>query len=121
MKPSSLLILAAGLALVAGPALADARERLAPAFSGTVVSTYPDGRTGRLWLSEDGTYRGRGRRGGASSGRWRINGEQICLTQRRPIPVPRSYCTPVPESRSSVGRAPTGERITIRVVPGGRS
>ena len=94
---------------------------LEPAFRNTIVSTYPDGRTARLWLEPGGTYRGQGRRGGATSGRWVIDGANICMTQRRPLPLPIRYCTPV--MRGDVGarwtaKAVTGETITVQLVAG---
>lgn len=94
---------------------------LEPAFRNTIVSTYPDGRTARLWLEPGGTYRGQGRRGGATSGRWVIDGASICMTQRRPLPLPIRYCTPV--MRGDVGarwtaKAVTGEAITVQLVAG---
>ena len=94
---------------------------LEPAFRNTIVSTYPDGRTARLWLEPGGTYRGQGRRGGATAGSWVIDGANICLRQRRPIPVPVRYCTPV--MRGDVGarwtaKAVTGETITVQLVAG---
>ena len=113
------LALAAGL--LAAPALADPKADLQPAFSNTIVSTYPDGRKARLWLNRDGTYRAQGRRGKFSSGRWSIKGQQICLKQARPIPGPFSYCTPIKKGgvgTSWTGKAVTGERIRIQLVAG---
>ncbi len=49
------------LLAVASPAVAD--QRLEPAFANTIVSTYPDGRTAKLWLERDGAYRGQSRKG----------------------------------------------------------
>lgn len=94
---------------------------LEPAFRNTIVSTYPDGRTARLWLEPGGTYRGQGRRGGATAGNWVIDGANICLNQRRPLPLPIRYCTPV--MRGDVGarwtaKAVTGEAITVQLVAG---
>lgn len=94
---------------------------LTPAFGNTLVSTYPDGRPARTWLLPDGRYEGQGRRGGRSSGRWSVRDGQVCFGQRRPIPVPRSFCTPI--VRGGVGirwtaRAVTGETIQVRLVAG---
>lgn len=94
---------------------------LAPAFGNTLVSTYPDGRTARTWLQPGGRYTGRGRRGGLSSGTWRIRDGQVCFSQRRPIPLPGSYCTPI--VGGGVGtrwtaRAVTGETIQVTLVAG---
>lgn len=94
---------------------------LEAAFRNTIVSTYPDGRTARLWLDPGGTYRGQGRRGGSNSGVWAIDGENICFSQRRPLPMPIRYCTPV--MRGDVGarwtaKAVTGETISVQLVAG---
>lgn len=94
---------------------------LVPAFGNTLISTYPDGRTARMWLAADGRYQGQGRRGGASSGVWRVRDGQVCLSQRRPIPFPRSFCTQI--VRGGVGtrwtaRAVTGETIQVELVAG---
>ena len=113
------LALAAPLAAV--PAAASDKSVLEPAFSNTIVSTYPDGRKAKLWLNRDGTYRAQGRRGKPSSGKWTLKGEQICLKQSRPFPGPFSYCTGI--RRGGVGttwsgKAVTGEPIKIAVVSG---
>jgi hypothetical protein len=107
--------------LLAAPALAADPAILEPAFSNTIVSTYPDGRKAKLWLNADGTYRAQGRRGKPSSGRWTLKGEQICLKQRRPVAGPFSYCTGVKRGgvgTSWTGKAVTGERIRIQLVAG---
>ncbi len=91
------------------------------AFGNTIVSTYPDGRTARLWLERDGGYAASGRRHDRSSGRWRLKGDAICLRQSRPIPIPFAYCAPVPRGglgASWSGRAVTGEAIRLQLVAG---
>lgn len=112
-----LMTLSLSIAAQGAPTAAD----LQPAFGNTLVSTYPDGRTSRLWLNADGRYEGQGRRGGRSSGVWTVADGRVCLRQRRPIPVPRSFCEPI--VRGGVGaswttRAVTGEPITVRLVAG---
>jgi hypothetical protein len=112
-----------GGALAAGDDMAALVEK---AFGSTIVSTYPDGRQGELWLQRDGSYTASGRRLNMSDGSWQIKGDKLCLKQRRPIPAPFSFCTPIPTSgldKPWEGRAYTGERISIRVVKGlhGRS
>jgi hypothetical protein len=105
----------------ADPAAAWNAEALKPAFSNTIVSTYPDGRKAKLWLNADGTYRAQGRRGKFSSGRWSMKGSRICLSQKKPVPGPFSYCTPVKSGgvgTSWGGKAVTGEPIRITLVAG---
>jgi hypothetical protein len=91
------------------------------AFGNTIVSTYPDGRTGELWLQRDGTYTAEGRRHDPSRGHWRVKGNRLCLSQVRPMPSPFSYCTAIPASgmdRAWPAKAVSGERISVRLVPG---
>lgn len=94
---------------------------LAPAFGNTLLSTYPDGRTARMWLQHGGVYEGQGRRGGLSSGTWRVRNGQVCFSQRRPIPLPGSFCTPIVPGAvgaSWTAKAMTGETIRVTLVPG---
>lgn len=99
----------------------DAMARMAPAFANTIVSTYPDGRHGQLYLAADGSWRARSRSGSASRGRWSVKGARVCMRQSRPIPLPFSYCTAI--VAGGVGarwsaKAPTGEPITAELVAG---
>lgn len=91
-----------------------------PAFNNTIQSTYPDGRQAELWLQPGGAYQAQGRRGQATSGRWRMNGNRLCLNQQRPFAAPIHYCTPIPERFEGAwdARAPTGERISVTLVRG---
>jgi hypothetical protein len=96
-------------------------EALRPTFTNTLVSTYPDGRQALLWLSADGSYVGRTRNGSRSSGVWQVDDGELCMRQRRPVPVPVRYCTPI--VRGDVGvrwqaRSVTGEPITIELRAG---
>ena len=116
-----ILTVAALSAAMAAPSLVQAKSVLEPAFSNTIVSTYPDGRKAKLWLNADGTYRAQGRRGKPSSGRWTLKGERICLKQSKPMAGPFSYCTAVKRGgvgTSWTGKAVTGEPIRIQVVAG---
>jgi len=93
--------------------------RLEPAFRNTLQITDSSGRVSRMWLDRDGGYRGHGRR--RTSGAWRLRGEELCFTQRRPIPIPISFCTPMIEG--DVGtrwntRSATGDPVTIEIVRG---
>ena len=91
------------------------------AFGNTIVSTYPDGRIGKLWLKPDGAYVAKGRRGDPSNGHWRIKGEKLCLKQSRPLAVPFSFCTPIPQDgldHAWSAKAITGEPIRVQLVKG---
>ena len=48
---------------------------LEPAFANTIVSPYPDGRQAKAWLNRDGSYRGQGRSGRITGGKWTIKGQ----------------------------------------------
>ena len=91
--------------------------KLEPAFSGTLVSTYDDGRQGHLNLARDGAYTYRGRRNTPSSGVWDVKGATVCLHQHRPVPI-GSYCTPLPNGTSWRTKAAGGETVTVRLVSG---
>ena len=111
----------AALALMlaaAGPAVTpEVMTKLEPAFGGTLVSTYDDGRQGHLNLARDGTYAYRGRRNTPSSGVWDVKGDTVCLHQRRPVPI-GSYCTPLPNGTTWRTKAVGGEMVTVRLVRG---
>lgn len=115
----ALLTLALAAPLPAAAQSAAAKPNVSAAFGNTVVSTYPDGRKGHLWINADGTYTATGRRKKPSSGVWTVKGAKICLKQKKPSPAPFSYCTTAPASgKSWTAKAVTGERITVQVVPG---
>ena len=112
---------AAVAALFAADASVAARSGVHAAFGNTVVSTYPDGRTGLLWMKADGTYTAVGRRRHPSSGTWSVKGERVCLKQRKPRAAPLAYCTRFPNGGVGAtwsGRAVTGEKIRIKLVAG---
>ena len=117
MRALPLILIAALIALPAG-AQTPAPPQLARAFGNTIVSTYPDGRTGLLWLKADGTYSGKGRRRLDSSGSWTFSRGKVCLKQLKPTRQLIRYCTPLPAADSWTARAVTGEKITVRLVPG---
>ncbi len=96
---------------------AEPAESITPAFGNTVVVTYPDGHTNRIWFLADGKWDGQSRHGYARSGRWslRRNGG-ICLKQAQPPTLPISFCTNFPsplrlglrwDSKDVLGRAVT--------------
>lgn len=120
-KPLILGLLLALASPAAGSAESAARSPVEAAFGNTVVSTYPDGRTGLLWLKHDGTYTAKGRRRTGSSGRWTMKGPQVCLKQARPVRVPMSYCTVIPENAVGAvwdAKAVTGETIRVKIFHG---
>ena len=107
----------AGLILLCGAAASPVEG----AFSGTIVSTYPDGRTAELYLHKDGAYTAMGRRGDPSNGHWKFGDGKLCLTQSRPLPVPFAFCTAIPAEGLQAGwtsKAITGEAIRVKLVKG---
>jgi len=118
MRLLSIALAAATAATVCAPAQA---KGLDAAFSNTIVSTYPDGRTAELWLNRDGTYDAEGRRHDRSSGHWTMKGDKVCLRQSKPLAVPLQFCTPT--FQGSVGstwtaKAVTGEQVRVKLVAG---
>jgi hypothetical protein len=115
-------VLAISLVAVAGSAFADTQASVARAFGNTIVSTYPDGRTGETWLKADGTYTGLGRKKtDPSSGHWTIKGDSICLKQSKPFAFGATFCIKVPQAGLETGfksKAYTGEMTTITLVHG---
>ena len=115
--------LLAAVLVLAPAAPAPPPAAMAPAFTNTLVSTYPDGRHGRLYLSADATWKGVSRAGRVSSGRWTLAGGRLCMRQSRPFPIPFGYCTPLVAGGVGAAwpaKAPTGEPITV-VLEAGRA
>ena len=114
-------VVAALTVLAAAPVLANAPASLEEAFDNTIVSTYDNGDQARLWLDRDGTYRGEGRHGDASSGHWSVKGAKLCFKQSHPLPVPFSFCTAM--VTGGVGsmwkaRSVFGEPLSVELAPG---
>jgi hypothetical protein len=104
------LFTAAGAASAATGAPPPALQK---AFTHTIVSTYPDGRTAKLWMNPSGTYTSMGRRHDRHSGRWTLKGDKVCF--KRGI---FGYCTPIPTDTAFTTKAVTGETIQVRLEPG---
>ena len=84
-------------AQAADPDQAASNSRVAAAFGNTVISTYPDGRTQKIWLHPDGSWDGVSRRGSALAGKWSLkDGDKVCLRQSRPPTLPVHLCVPFP-------------------------
>jgi hypothetical protein len=94
-----------------------AAEAVKRAFGNTIVTTYPDGRHGYLWLKADGTFTTMGRHKTQSTGVWRVKGGNVCLKRQHP-PAPFSYCTPAPQGNSWPAKAVTGEKLQAQLVKG---
>lgn len=90
MKFLAKAAIAAAMFMAAGPALA--ADPMATAYGNTVVITYGDGTTVKLFIDEGGSYTGESPMG-ASAGTWAISGSQTCFTQQSPEATPPS-CSP---------------------------
>lgn len=117
--PFSILIAAIASIAVAAPSSPSpvAAEQVKRAFGNTIVSTYPDGRKGYLWLAADGTFKTIGRHRTASTGTWSIKRDQVCLKRVHP-PAPFAYCTAAPSGDHWPAKAVTGEKIQVALVKG---
>ena len=118
MRLLSIAIAAATAAAVSVPAQASGLDA---AFSNTIVSTYPDGRTAELWLNKDGTYNAEGRRHDRSSGHWNVSGAKICLRQSKPWAAPFKFCTPAVQGNVGAtwtAKAVTGEQVRVKLIAG---
>lgn len=108
-----ILGLVGGLALLTAASSPPALEK---AFNGTIVSTYPDGRTAELWMYPGGVYTSMGRRHDRHSGHWKLKGDRVCF--RRGL---FGYCTALPTGAAPfTTKAVTGETIRVRLLPGRR-
>ena len=111
------------LALFAAVVASGPASPMAVAVGSTLVSTFPDGRSGELWLAQDGSYEGEGRRHDHTSGHWVYDKGRLCLRQSRPVPIPFSWCTVLPPDTEALKagwttKAPMGETIVVKLVQG---
>lgn len=125
MKKTLLLIPAVTLSLAAavGASPASAGEpagRLTMAFSNTVMSVYPDGRSQKIWLQPDGSWTGLSRRGNPLAGKWSLKGEKVCLRQTKPPTLPIRFCQAFPDdpARGVDARDLAGTPIHLKLVTG---
>ena len=117
---SLILVLTAFPLLAAAPAATGA-PGLEAAFGNTIVSTHPDGRQAKLWLSRDGTWAAESRKHERSGGTWRLKGKKLCLTQTKPHRGLMTLCKTFPAVRLGMSwqdKAFNGDRVTNKVVAG---
>jgi len=109
-------------ALLSLPAPASAEDALDQAFGNTIVSRYTDGGWVKHWFEPDGRYRAQWSQGRVIEGRWRVEGEKICLNNIRPaIMMISRFCSPL--VRAQMGqtwrsRDPLGRQVVNTLVPG---
>lgn len=90
----SLGLLAATVIAASAPA-PTLTSSLEPAFGNTIITTYPNGKSTRTWLHRDGTYEALRSNGERTGGVWKVKGGELCITQKRPVFVPLTFCTPI--------------------------
>jgi hypothetical protein len=120
---SKLAALAFIAAFAAPPALAadaPAAGKVANAFGNTVFSIYPDGRSQKIWLKEDGTWTGQSRRGNPLAGKWTAKGDKVCLKQTSPPMFGFSFCQAFPDdpSKGIDSKDLGGTKIHLKLVKG---
>lgn len=113
----------AGLGLLAAALIAGTAPiaALQPAFGNTIVTTYPNGKITRTWLHPNGTYEAIRANGDRTGGVWKLKGEELCITQKRPVYVPLTFCTAiVPGGVGTTWSAKglLGEPVRNTLVPG---
>ncbi|WGM39537.1 hypothetical protein AMEJIAPC_02461 [Caulobacter sp. NIBR1757] len=103
------------------PVASHAASPIEAAFGNTIVSTYPSGRSTRLWLKRDGTYEGQRTNGKRTAGRWTLKSGKVCLKQTRPVGIPLSFCSTIPAGKVGLtwsSKSPKGEPLNNRLVAG---
>ena len=123
-KSATLLLatlIAASLAtpLAATPPAKVPPVNVEPAFGNTVLTIDPDGRSRKIWLSPDGTWTGRSRRGLDLAGKWSVKGDKVCLKQSKPR-LPGSMCErfPMQFGPGVETKDPTGTKVRLKLVKG---
>jgi len=123
MNKAPLTVSALVLALCAASAsqAADpAASKVAATFGNTVISTYPDGRSQKIWLNQDGTWTGLSRRGKPLAGTWSTRADKVCLKQTHPPMFGLSFCQALPDdpSKGMDSRDFLGTPIHLKLVKG---
>jgi hypothetical protein len=93
MKKLAALV-ALGATLFAGGAFA--QSTMQNTFGNTIVVTYANGTQSRYFFNEDGTFTGVAPGGSQMAGRWRADGEQLCLIP----PSGQEACTAVASDKN---------------------
>lgn len=109
--------LAAAALAVQGAGAAPANVRAA--FGNTLLTIDPDGRTRKIWLEPDGTWTGLSRRGLDLAGKWKVEGDKVCLSQSKPA-LPGSLCETFPAGAKAEVEAkdPGGKAVRLKLVKG---
>lgn len=113
--PVLALMLAAPIAQAA-----PASAKIAATFGNTIVSTYSDGRSQKVWLKDDGSWTGLSRRGNPLAGKWTAKGDKVCLKQTSPAIPFFSFCQELPNdpAKGMDSNDLTGRKIHLKLVKG---
>lgn len=119
---ASILVALAGLAVAPVCALAadEPAANVKAAFGNTLLTIDPDGRSRKIWLRPDGTWTGLSRRGLDLAGKWKVDGDKVCLSQSKPA-LPGSLCEAWPKGLRVGGAAvddPAGKTGKLQLVKG---
>ncbi len=111
-------------ALIGSPLYAHAADEppagVKAAFGNTLLTIDPDGRSRKIWLKPDGTWTGLSRRGLDLAGKWKMDGEKLCLSQSKPA-LPGSLCKTFPGDLKLGGAEvsdPSGKTGKLKLVGG---
>ena len=116
MKSLMLATTTASIALA--PMTTFAASPVEAAFGNTIVSTYPSGRSTKLWLNRNGTYEGQRTNGKRTAGKWSLKGGKVCLKQNG---LPLTFCSKIPAGGVGArwnSKSPKGEPLRNRLVAG---
>jgi len=109
--------------LIAAPISAHAADappaNITAAFGNTLLTIDPDGRSRKIWLQPDGTWTGLSRRGLDLAGKWKMNGDKVCLTQSKPAlfgSLCQKFSTDLEAGVES--KDPTGKMVMLKLVKG---
>ena len=113
-----LLIAALAAAPLGAQAAAAPSANVSAAFGNTLLTIDPDGRSRKIWLQPDGTWTGKSRRGLELAGKWKVDGEKVCLSQSKPA-LPGSMCQTLPDlGAGAETKDPTGQTVRLKLVKG---
>jgi hypothetical protein len=108
-----------GAQAAAASSAAASSANVSAAFGNTVMTIDPDGRSRKIWLQPDGTWTGLSRRGLDLAGKWKVNGDKVCLSQSKPR-LFGSLCQTFPTD-PEVGveaKDPSGTTVHLKLVKG---
>jgi hypothetical protein len=120
MNRSGLLLLAILLAAPLGAQAAAATPaNVSAALGNTLLTIDPDGRSRKIWLQPDGTWTGKSRRGLDLAGKWKVDGDKVCLSQSKPA-LFGSMCQKLPAEPEAVieTKDPAGQTVRLKLVKG---